>query len=398
MRRLRGAVEDEVEAPLREEALDPVAVADVEAVVLEPARLAQQPLEVPGRVAVLAEELPAHVVVDAVDGPAALVEEAHGLGPDQPARPGDECGFRHVKGVFGPQRGGRRPGHTRRRRAPAPDPRRRLRGRPRPPLRLHPGLVAALEGALRGGRRPDRDALPRARRRVAVVARGGEPVLLGGRVVRPRAPRRRAPPRRHAPAPRGGLARGLGRRPRRPRDDPPLGHAALAAAPRADPRARARRRRGRRLHRPAEPPDGHPDRAARALRRPGRLLRRRRADEPARVRRHGHGLQHLPRRRHLRVRPRPLELRGRDPAPARARRAAGRPPLLGRRPGAVPARAGGEAARRRLLRLRRQVPARLDGDDGRAPVGAAAGGRVRARGRRLQGAARACDASSAGCR
>ena len=34
------------------------------------------------------------------------------------------------------------------------------------------------------------------------------------------------------------------------------------------------------------------------------LLRRRRADEPARVRRHGHGLQLLPRRRSVRVRPR----------------------------------------------------------------------------------------------
>ena len=56
---------------------------------------------------------------------------------------------------------------------------------------------------------------------------------------------------------------------------------------------------------------GIPTRAARALRHPGRLLRRRRADEPAGVRRHGHGLQLLPRRRSVRVRPRPLELRGR---------------------------------------------------------------------------------------
>ena len=55
----------------------------------------------------------------------------------------------------------------------------------------------------------------------------------------------------------------------------------------------------------------NPDGAARALRRSRRLLRRRRADEPARVRRHGHGLQLLPRRRSVRVRPRPLELGGR---------------------------------------------------------------------------------------
>ena len=68
-------------------------------------------------------------------------------------------------------------------------------------------------------------------------------------------------------------------------------------------RARAARRR-RRLHRPDGALPRHPGRPARALRHPGRLLRRRRADEPARVRRHGHGLQLLPRRRPVRVRPR----------------------------------------------------------------------------------------------
>ena len=72
--------------------------------------------------------------------------------------------------------------------------------------------------------------------------------------------------------------------------------------------------------------------------RAGRLLRRRRADEPARVRRHGHGLQLLPRRRSGRVRPRRLELGGRARAAARARRAAGRGGLLGRRSGALPRR------------------------------------------------------------
>ena len=82
-----AAVEDEVEALLREEALDAVAVADVEAVVLEPARLPQQPLEVPGRVPVLAEELAAHVVVDAVDGPAALVEKRTASDPMSPLDP-----------------------------------------------------------------------------------------------------------------------------------------------------------------------------------------------------------------------------------------------------------------------------------------------------------------------
>ena len=62
---------------------------------------------------------------------------------------------------------------------------------------------------------------------------------------------------------------------------------------------------------PMSAPPRHPDRAARAVRRARRLLRRRRADEPARVRRHGHRLQLLPRRRPVRVRPRALELGGR---------------------------------------------------------------------------------------
>ena len=68
---------------------------------------------------------------------------------------------------------------------------------------------------------------------------------------------------------------------------------------------------------------GHPDGAPRALRDPGRVLRRRRPDEPARVRRHGHGLQPVPRRGSVGVRPRALELRGRDRAAARARARAG---------------------------------------------------------------------------
>ena len=76
-----------------------------------------------------------------------------------------------------------------------------------------------------------------------------------------------------------------------------LRDAALAEASRVDARARARRRRGHRLHRADVALPRHPDGAARALRRAGRLLRRRRADEPAGVRRHGHGLQLLPRRR-----------------------------------------------------------------------------------------------------
>ena len=98
-------------------------------------------------------------------------------------------------------------------------------------------------------------------------------------------------------------------RPDHARDDLACRDAALAAPPRAADRAGAARRR-RRVHGADGPLPRHPDSAARAVRDPGRLLRRRRADEPARVRRHGHGLQLLPRRRPVRVRPRPLELRG----------------------------------------------------------------------------------------
>ena len=105
--------------------------------------------------------------------------------------------------------------------------------------------------------------------------------------------------------------------------------------------------------------------AARPLRHPGRLLRRRRADEPARVRRHGHGLQLLPRRRSGRVRPRVSNSEGGARAPARARRAPRRGRLLGRRPRVLRAAAGREGERRLLLRLRRQVPPRVDGGAGR---------------------------------
>ena len=90
VRGLRRRVDDEVRPRLADEPLDPVAVADVEVVVLEPRRLPPQPLEVPGRVAVLPEEVAAHVVVDPVHAPAALVEEGHALGADQAARARDD--------------------------------------------------------------------------------------------------------------------------------------------------------------------------------------------------------------------------------------------------------------------------------------------------------------------
>ena len=80
-----------------------------------------------------------------------------------------------------------------------------------------------------------------------------------------------------------------------------------------------------------------------------------------------------------------LELGGRDRAAARARRAPGRGALLGRRPRVLRAAAGREGGRRLLLRIRRQVPARLDEDDGRRAVAPRARARLRARRPRLPG-------------
>ena len=181
-----------------------------------------------------------------------------------------------------------------------------------------------------------------------------------------RARHARAAEGRHTPPPRRGEPRGRARRQAHARGDLALGDTALAAAPRATRRARAARR-DHRLHRPDGAPARHPDRAARAVRHPDRLLRRRRADEPAGVRRHGHGLQLVPRRRPVRVRPDRRQLRGRPRPAARARRPPRGDGALGRRPRLLRAVRRREGARRLLLRLRRQVPARVDeGDDRRA--------------------------------
>src|SRR5581483_10928210 len=107
--------------------------------------------------------------------------------------------------------------------------RRRLRGRPRLPVRLHARLVAALEGVVRGRRRPAGDALPRASDRVAVVADGTEPGLSRGGVVRTGAGRGRATEGRRLPATGGGQPGGRPRRPHDARARLALGDAALAA-------------------------------------------------------------------------------------------------------------------------------------------------------------------------
>ncbi len=187
---------------------------------------------------------------------------------------------------------------------------------------------------------------------------------------------------RRAPSPRRGFPRGLARRPDDPRGDLACRDAALAPASRAPRRARAPGRRGR-VHRPDGALPRDPDGAARAVRHPRRVLRRRRADEPARVRGHGHRVQLLPRCRSGRIRPPDLELGGRARQPAGAGRPAGRGGLLGRGPGVLRAAAGREGDRRLLLRLRRQVPARVDGDARRRAVAGAPRRRLLARRARL---------------
>ena len=222
------------------------------------------------------------------------------------------------------------------------------------------------------------------------MADRAEPLLPRGRELRPRSQSLRAAEAGHASAPPRGQPARHAVGPADARADLALGDPALAEAPRADPRARAGRRCRRRLHRPDEPLPRHPGGAARSVLGAGRLLRRRRADEPARVRRHGHRVQLLPRCRSGRVRPRGLELRRRPRAPARARRTSRGGGVLGRRPRALPAPAGRQAGRRLLLRVRRQVPAGLDGDDGRRAEPTPAARRLRARRARLPRRHRCC--------
>ena len=72
------------------------------------------------------------------------------------------------------------------------------------------------------------------------------------------------------------------------------------------------------------------------------------------------------------VRPRPVELGGWDRPLARDRRSTSRGALLGGRPRVLRTTSGQEGGRRSLLRLRRQVPARLDEDDGGRAVASGA--------------------------
>ena len=211
------------------------------------------------------------------------------------------------------------------------------------------------------------------------MADRAQPVLSRGRALRRRTAAGGARPRRHPCAPVGGEPGRVARRACISRADPTLRDSPLATSSRKRAGARARRRRGRGFHGSDEPPARNPDCVARALRCTHRLLRRRRTDELARVRRDGHRLQHLPRSRSGRVRPGAFELGRRGAEAGGTRGKTGGSSVLGRRSGTVCAAACGEGARRLLLRLRRQVPPELDGGADRRAEQAADRCRLRPR-------------------
>ena len=261
--------------------------------------------------------------------------------------------------------------------------RRRLRGRPRLPLRLHAGLVAAVEGALRGRRRSRRRAVPRAAGRVAVVADGGR--------TRPTSRASRSPA---CATPSRALKgdRYLRRAEESPEDA--LGDRLTREAIWRWVTPRWQRHLERLVER--ERPDAvvvftvpmaHFRGIPTALReRFGIPVVFYDGDVPMSLPEFGgmdtgfnyyHGAD--PGEYDLAA----LELGGRARAAARARRAARGGRLLGGRPGVLRAAAGREGDGRLLLRLRRQVPARVDAGDRRRAVAAPAGGRLRARRARL---------------
>jgi hypothetical protein len=90
VRRLGGAVDQEIGPGVGDLSEDRVTVPDVEIAMGEARRFAPDPLQVPGGVAIVSEEGPAQVVVDADHLPSPLIEERHGFGADQSAAAGDD--------------------------------------------------------------------------------------------------------------------------------------------------------------------------------------------------------------------------------------------------------------------------------------------------------------------
>jgi len=90
VRRLCGAVDDEVEGVRLEEREYARPISDVEVVMDEVPRDTPQARQVPARVTLGAEEYLAHIVIDAVDFPVVRRVVFDSLGPDQTAAPGDQ--------------------------------------------------------------------------------------------------------------------------------------------------------------------------------------------------------------------------------------------------------------------------------------------------------------------
>ena len=90
VRRLRGTVDDEVEAMRTEQLLDGRAIADVQADVNEVAGFAFESFEVPKGIAGGPEEFAAHVVVDADDVVALEIEMFNSFRADKSTRACDK--------------------------------------------------------------------------------------------------------------------------------------------------------------------------------------------------------------------------------------------------------------------------------------------------------------------
>src|SRR5882672_1862162 len=90
VRRLRGAMKDQVEAVLAKQGHDAFAVSDIEGGRSEVLRRILEPLQIPYRVSRRAEENAAHVVVRADDAMALLVKIFYRFGTNQATASGHE--------------------------------------------------------------------------------------------------------------------------------------------------------------------------------------------------------------------------------------------------------------------------------------------------------------------
>ena len=108
MRRLRSAVNDEIEVLRTEERLESNAVSNVNIMVRKVLGCLSKPVEIPRGVAGIAKKYPAHIIVDAVDLVALAVEMLHGFRANEPAGTSNQnCLWLHLKGLLLPIEVGR---------------------------------------------------------------------------------------------------------------------------------------------------------------------------------------------------------------------------------------------------------------------------------------------------